>query len=191
MVRLSWIALDHGADDPEVLSTAAYVIGDFGNDLRAGVSLVDKALTLNPNSATALLMSGYLRTQAGDTETAIQHLEGAARLSPMERSASRNNVLCGAYFIAGRYDSAVEFGEKALHNNPSAAHVIRRLAAIYGLLGRAEEAQQMVRRLDAIVPGYTITKYRSYMEETSAKGSALLKTLDTFCEGLRRAGMPE
>ena len=42
MVRLSWIALDHGADDPEVLSTAAYVIGDFGNDLRAGVSLVDK-----------------------------------------------------------------------------------------------------------------------------------------------------
>jgi hypothetical protein len=68
---------------------------------------------------------------------------------------------------------------------------MRRLAAIYGLLDRAEEAQQMMRRLDAIVPGYTISKYRTYMEKTTTKGSAILKLLDTICEGLRRAGMPE
>jgi tetratricopeptide (TPR) repeat protein len=190
MVRLSWTALSYGKDDPEVLSTAACIIGDTGGDLHAGVSLVDKALTLNPNSANALWVSGYLRTHAGDTETAIQHLERGARLNPMERSAVRNNAFSMAYFVAGRYDCAAEFAEKALHDNPFAVPVMRRLAAMYGLLGRAEEAQQMVRRLDVIVPGYTISKYRGYMENTP-KGSALLKTLDTFCEGLRRAGMPE
>jgi tetratricopeptide (TPR) repeat protein len=115
MVRLSRIALNHREDDPEVLSTAALVIGDPGGDLPAGLSLVDKALALNPNSATALLVSGYLRIHAGDTETAIQHLEGAARLSPMEYGAYRNNNLSMAYFIAGRYDTAVEFSERALH----------------------------------------------------------------------------
>jgi adenylate cyclase len=191
MVRLSRIALNHGKDDPEVLSTAALVIGDPGGDLPAGLSLVDKALALNPNSATALLVSGYLRIHAGDAETAIQHLEGVARLSPMEYGAFRNNNLSMAYFIAERYDCAAEFAERALHDNPNYAPAMRRLAATYGLLGRAEEAKQMVRRLDVIVPGYSISKYKSYMEKSTAKGSALLKTLDTFCEGLRRAGMPE
>jgi hypothetical protein len=79
----------------------------------------------------------------------------------------------------------------ALHENPIAGPALRSLAANYGLLGRTEEAQQMVRRLDAIVPGYTISKYKTYMEKTTAKSSTLLKTLDTFCEGLRRAGLPE
>ena len=191
MVRLSRLALDHGEDDPEVLSTAAFVIGDPGGDLPAGLSLVDKALALNPNSVIALLGSGYLRVHSGDTETAIQHLEQASRLSPIERSALRNAVLSMAYMQARRYDAAIESAEKALHENPNYIASMRRLAAIYGLLGRTEEAQQMVRRLDAIIPGYTISKYRTYMEKTTAKGSALLKSLDTFCEGLRRAGLPE
>jgi tetratricopeptide (TPR) repeat protein len=191
VVRLSWIALKYGEDDPEVLSTAASVIGDPGGDLHAGLGLVDKALALNPNSATALLISGYLRVHGGDVETAIQHLEKAARLSPLEQSADRNHVFSMAYYVAGRYDSSIEFAKRALQDNPVAVPAMRRLAAIYGLLDRAEEAQQMMRRLDAIVPGYTISKYRSYMEKTTIKGSAILKLLDTTCEGLRRAGMPE
>jgi tetratricopeptide (TPR) repeat protein len=191
MVRLSRIALDCGDNDPEVLSTAAFVIGDPGGDLRAGLGLVDKALVLNPNSVTALWVSGYLRVHAGDAETAIKHLEQAGRLSPMEQGATRNNVLSMAHLYAERYDTAAEFAERALVDNPNALAAIRRLAAIYGLLGRTDEAQQMVGRLAAIVPDYTISKYRTYMVKTSARDSALLKVLDTFCEGLRRAGMPE
>ncbi len=191
MVRLSRLALDYGEDDPEVLSTAAFVIGDPGGDLPAGLSLVDKALALNPNSVTALLISGYLRIHLGDTETAIRHLEQAARLSPMERSSNRNSILSMAYLQAGRYEAAIGSAEKALQENLNQIADMRRLAAIYGLLGRTEEAQQMVQRLDAIIPGYTISKYRTYMEKTTAKGSTLLKALDTFCEGLRRAGLPE
>ena len=174
-----------------MLATAAAIIGDPGGDLHAGMGLVDKALALNPNSAAALLISGYLRVHGGDVETAIQHLEKAARLSPLEQSAVRNHVFSSAYFASERYDYSIEFAKRALRDNPLYAPAMRRLAAIYGLLDRAEEAQQMIRRLDAIAPGYTISKYRSYMEKTTLKGSVILKKLDTICEGLRRAGMPE
>jgi tetratricopeptide (TPR) repeat protein len=191
MVRLSRIALEHGKNDPEVLATAAFVIGDPGGELKTGLSLVDKALALNPNSVTALLFSGFLRIHAGDAETAIKHLEQAARLSPMEQGADRNNIMSMAYFYTDRYDEAIEFAQRTLRENPLSVPVMRRLITIYGLLDRKSEAREMIRRLHAVAPGLTISKVREYMETTSSRESHVGKAINLVCEGLRRAGLPE
>jgi TolB-like protein/class 3 adenylate cyclase len=77
-----------GQADAETLYTAANMIARPGGYLEEGIAIIDRALTLNPNSADALAVSGMLRAYAGDTEMAFRHLNEADRLS-----------LPGAYII--------------------------------------------------------------------------------------------
>ena len=55
-----------------------YVVGD----LDAGVALIDRALALNPNLASAWFFSGWSRIWRGEPDVAIEHIARAMRLSP-------------------------------------------------------------------------------------------------------------
>ena len=72
-------ALEAAADDPAVLAHAARVPAYFGEDIGAMMALVDRALTLNPNSARGAYISGTLRLCTG--QLAIEHAEASLRLS--------------------------------------------------------------------------------------------------------------
>jgi tetratricopeptide (TPR) repeat protein len=190
-VRLARIAVEHGSDDPEALAYAAFIIGAPGRDLRGAISLAENALAHNPYSIAALSVIAYLQVLVGDSEMSIDHLDRAARLNPLEGSDLRNNVDSLAHFRAGRYEAAVEFARKALNENPNFIPPLRRLAALLGLLGRVDEAREVVQRLLAISPDQSISLYRANVETEWPETPSLRESLDVLCEGLRRAGLPE
>jgi TolB-like protein len=189
VVRLARIAVEHGGDDPLTLAFAANVIGPAGRDLWGAISLTERALALNPNSTIALRVMGFLQAVAGDSEMAIAYLDRAGRLNPLEGSHFLNNTISIAHFRAGRYEAAVEFAKKSLHDSPNFVPPLRRLAGLLGLLGRLKEANEAVQRLLAVAPDLTISDTRAYFEMGDISGYR--ESCDALCEGLRRAGLPE
>src|SRR4029077_12980879 len=67
-IRLAKLAAALGKDDPETLSMAGLALVMLSDDLEDGCALIDRALTLNPNSADAWRASGHTRAYLGDTE---------------------------------------------------------------------------------------------------------------------------
>ena len=191
VVRLARIAAEHSGDDPVTLALAANTIGTAGRDLWGAISLTERALALNPNSTVILRVMGFLQAVAGDSEKAIAYLDRASRLNPLEGSYLRNNSVSIAHFRAGRFEAAVEFAKKALHDNPNYVTALRRLAAVLGLLGRLEEAHEAVQRLLAVAPDLTISDTRAYFEMRGPDTPGYRESSDALCEGLRRAGFPE
>jgi len=61
---------------------AANVLTYFGEDLYAGIQLVDRALELNPSFARGWQQSGWLRLWAGEPDTAIKHFRDLVAAQP-------------------------------------------------------------------------------------------------------------
>src|SRR6185437_3043114 len=105
-------------------------------------SLVDRALTLDPNLAAAWEYSGAIRAWLSDADTAIEHLARALRLSPLDPLLPRRlNMVGFAHFIAGRYDEALSWATRALRDRPDFLAALRLAAASSACVGRMDEAR--------------------------------------------------
>jgi adenylate cyclase len=171
-------------EDPTILTvlSAAYtIVRDHGIAAR----FLDRALSLDPNSAWAWNRSGWLQSYLGNPEVSIEHFERALRLSPFEPMNFNAFVGIGAaHFVAGRYENARTWQERGLLEHPSATWIYRNLVAIYALLGEDAEAQRGLAQLREAYPDLTISKVSEALVFTQP-------ILDRFAEGLRKAGLPE
>ena len=61
-----------------------------------------------------------------------------------------------AEFVAERYAKALEWAEKAVHENPEVTGGYRLLATIHGKLGNLPEAHAAYEQLIRLAPGVTI-----------------------------------
>jgi TolB-like protein/class 3 adenylate cyclase/Flp pilus assembly protein TadD len=152
-------ALGAAGDDPEVLATAAYTLGYFGEDIYAAVAFADRALEINQSFARGWQHSGWLRLWAGQPDTAIEHFETALRLSPREH---RSNPFMGigvGHFFARRFEDARKMLVLSLQEKPNWVPTYRFLASCYAQMGRLEEAREAVSRVrelsNVIVPSAT------------------------------------
>ena len=105
-VDLARRALRSGADDPNVLALAAFVLGYWGEDIDVSLGLIDRCLTLNPSCARGWHWSAVLRTFAGQPDLAVEHFDTYLRLSPRERMATHLTGIGEAYFFSRRFDEA-------------------------------------------------------------------------------------
>ena len=145
-------ALRVARDDPDVLGRAAYLLGFFGEDLDAAIALIDRALELNPSFALGWFRSGWLRIWLGQPDVAIAHFQTSLRLSPRDPiPASFLGIGCG-HFFARRFDEARPMLLRSLQESPNSTSTHRHLAACYALMGRPDEAREIVERLRAISP---------------------------------------
>ena len=141
-----------GSEDPEVLAVAAFVIGIRGDDTDVAVSLVDRALALNPSFALGWYWSGVLRVAAGYPDLALEHFETFLRLSPRERPSSHLTGIGMALFMKRRFEEAAAKLVESLEQAPNFTISLRYLAACHAHLGRLDEARDVVARLRAITP---------------------------------------
>jgi adenylate cyclase len=192
--RAEWVARVQSAlaldpNDPEVLAIAGEITARIGGDLSGGIALFDKSLELNPNNAPALATAASLQVFSGNTAAAISLLNRSARHNPLDWNYQLCVTYTIAYFAAREYEHAVEWSAKALQELPHAAVALRWRAASLGQLGRLDEGRQVVQRLLALVPNFTIARFRRLLaNDTWAKTPYVA---DAFCEGLRRCGVPE
>jgi tetratricopeptide (TPR) repeat protein len=143
-------ALDVGENDPRILANAAFVLAQFGEDHGAMIGLVDRALALNPSFARGWFVSGTLRLWAGQPDLAIEHVETALRLSPLEHIGMPLVVIGAAYFYKRQFDDAAAKLLLAIQDNPGHPIPYRILAACYAHMGRLDDARAIVAKLRAI-----------------------------------------
>jgi TolB-like protein/class 3 adenylate cyclase len=146
-VDLAGRALRVGRNDAEVLGNVARVLGYFSDDLAAAISLIDRALELNPSFALGWQWSGWLRLWAGEPDVAIGHFETSMRLNPLQGRADYYLGIGMGHFFAGRFENAAASLLLSLQEGPVWVPTHRFLASCYAHLGRLDEARETVARL--------------------------------------------
>jgi TolB-like protein len=177
-------AADYGTDDAVALAYGGIAIARIIGDLHAGMALIDRALFLNPNLAAAWIFSGWAKAFLGETEAAIEHLERAARLSPLDPLIFLTQMVTSlAHFVAGRYEEASLWAAKAHREKPNFLGIVRLVAVSNALTGRMDEARRALGLARELDPGMRIAnlKYRV--------GPFRAEDFGKYEEGLRLAGL--
>jgi adenylate cyclase len=186
-VRLARHAVTAGKDNPDPLSMAAVVLTVLAGEHAGAASAAERALALNPNSANAWMASGLVSCFSSRPDAAIEALQRAMRLSPLDpQGASIKSGLAGVHLVAGRYQEALEWADRALHEQPHCSPALRVKVVSLAQLGRIDEARHWLRSVLELQPGMTIAWYGRY-------GVPFLppETLAVMVEGLLKAGLPE
>jgi TolB-like protein/class 3 adenylate cyclase/tetratricopeptide (TPR) repeat protein len=185
-VRLSREALQDGADDPSVLWMVGFAMWQLRVDPKGALELYDRSLALNANCAQALALRGWALATAGQLDEAVPSLLRALRLSPFDPEAFFTMSALGcAYLMAGRFDEAFKWTSRALRQRPTFAPALRFHAVCLVELGRLSEARDTVAHLLRLEPCLTISTIRRRAPIFDAK------LMNTFLDGLRKAGLPE
>lgn len=185
-LRLARLAVELGRDDAVALTRAGHALGHFTGDLDGGIALIDRAMLLNPNLASAWFLGGFLRALNGEPVSALEHFEHAVRLSPLDPEIFRMQVgMALAHFFAGHFDAASAWAERAAGNLPSLLVAAAVMAASSALAGRTQDARQAMERLHALDPSMRIAKLKDWLPIHRREDLA------RFAEGLRLAGLPE
>ena len=179
-------ALEAARGDPEVMWQAAYPLFYFTGEAAMAEAVLDRALTLNPNAATAWICRGCIHALLNQPEAAIEALERAQRLSPFDPLGHLNAWgFAIADIAAGRFEQALEWADRALHHQPRFIVAIRAKIVANAHLGRLDEARADLARMLDLYPGLTIATFR-----TSAV-SFDPEFVERYVTGLRLAGLPE
>jgi tetratricopeptide (TPR) repeat protein len=184
--RLARRAVDLGRDDAVALTRGGHALAHLTDDVAGGIALLDRALVLNPNLASAWFLAGFLRTWNGEPDAAIEHFAHAMRLSPLDPELYRMQAgLAAAHLFAGRFDAASSWAEKAFRELPSFLMVVSVIAASHALAGRPDEAQRAMKHLRELDPALHISNIADWLPIRRPEDLA------TFEDGLRKAGLPE
>ena len=150
-VQIAMQAVECGKDDAIALSCAGMTIGIFG-DLERAIDLMDRAQVVNPNLAMAWHQSGWVRSVIGQQDLAVEHLERAMRLSPVDpQRPGMQAAIAAAHFAAGRFDTASSLARSAISEQPKnfmATIVAAAANAMAGNLDVARTAMGQARELD-------------------------------------------
>jgi tetratricopeptide (TPR) repeat protein len=185
-VRLARQALEAGRDDPDTVYQAAYTLFLFAGETAMAEAVLDRVLTLSPNAATAWMARGWMHALRNQPDAAIEALDRAMRLSPFDPFGFFNATgFAGAHLAARRFEEAIEWADRALHEQPRFTTAIRVKVVANAHLGRLDEARAELSRMLAIDPRLTIASYRALL------ASAAPDFLDLVVAGLRLAGLPE
>jgi TolB-like protein/class 3 adenylate cyclase len=179
-------AVQDGRDDPDTLWMAALVIG-FTGDAQTALSVVERALSLNPNSAHAWMQRGYIECFLNRPEPAVEALQRAMRLSPLDPlDYYFFGGLAMAALEAGRYEEAVEWADRSLSEEETFLVSLRIKVAACGLLGKLAEGHRSLTQMLELQPGATVASFKAYFS-----GFFAPEVVALYAEGLRKSGMTE
>jgi adenylate cyclase len=150
-VDLARRALQAAGDDPNVLAHVAHVLGHLEPDIEPAITLIDRALDLNPSFAFGWFVKGWLRLLAGQADVAIELFEKSLRLNPLRKAPATYSIGV-AHFFARRLEKAAAMLLVSLQDTPNWAWCLRFLASCYAHLGRLVDAGSIVEKLRQITP---------------------------------------
>lgn len=185
-VRMARQAVHLGGDDPVALCMGGYALAFVAHEFDDAAAFMDRGLAVNPNTAQAWTLSGWLRVWRGEPDLALEHLAHAMRLSPLDPNMfGMHGGMAYAHFLASRYDMASSCAEKAMRDNPTFLLAICISAASNALAGRLEPAQRAMARALECDPNLRASNLRDLAPFRREEDFA------TFAKALREAGLPE
>ncbi|TDH60949.1 tetratricopeptide repeat protein [Dankookia rubra] len=186
-VRLARAAAGCAPDDAQVLWMAAFALWNMAPEAgERARALFARSLLLNPNSAMALTLAGWIETMCGNGEAGRGMVARALRLNPRDpRGWLMTGTMAIAAVIEGDHAGAVAWAERALAQNPRFAAALRVLAVALVKAGQPERAARAVQDLLRIEPGLTVS---GFFARIPVPLEAMART---YAEALRAAGLPE
>lgn len=177
-------AASHSTDDPLIL-TVLGAVHTFARNYGAARIMLERAISLDPNSAWALSRLAWLDVYADRPAEAKMSFEKSLRLSPLDPMTFNNYVgLASAEQVAGDDNAAADLFRRALQERPNAHWIYRNYApALFGA-GRFDEAKAACEALLAAYPDISTRKFREAMVFSKP-------VLDRICAQLRALGIPE
>jgi adenylate cyclase len=147
-----------------------------------GIAELEKAIALNPNVADNHAWYGFVLHLNGKNKEALVEIKKAIRLNPFPRSFYFM-YLGNAYMYEGMYDESIEAYKKALRVQPNNLFTYLRLAAVYSLLDREQEARAAAAEVLKIEPKFSLERF--------AKTVPFKNQADTehLINALRKAGL--
>ena len=186
IARLARRAAETGKNDAVALSFAGIALARIIGDLDGGIALIDRALVLNPNLATAWNFSGWARAFLGEIETVREHSARAMRLNPLDPLLHLTQMVVSlGYFVVERYPESSSWAEKALREQPNFQATIRLLAASKALSGDVEGGRDAIEHARSLDPDMRISNLKHRIGPFRPDDFARYET------GLRLAGLPE
>lgn len=186
VIRLMEAGLKADKNDPIVVWQAGSMKVYFQRDFEGALALIERSLSIDPNSTRALTASSMAHSFIGDTEMAIKHAERAIRISPRSPAHWMGyTFLAQSYLQQLRYEEAAKAAKKAIQLNPHVvpAHLV--LAASCAHRGQLDEAHVAIQEALKLNPKLTVARFPELFPISK------LKNLDAYLTGLRKAGLPD
>lgn len=149
-------------------------------DAGSALDAVRQALLLEPNGYEANLFMGFYLQFAGDAARAVEHLQVAKRLSPVESVRDRA-FMALAQFMNRNYTEVVRMSWTSTLNGMVV------LAAAYTLLEKPEEATEWVKKLLDTNPDFNL----SQLKLTLLRYYQLEENRTRLYNAAKKAGIPE
>lgn len=128
----------------------------------AALEAAREALRLQPNGYEAKLFYGFYLSYAGQADLAVQQLEAAGRMNPIE-SVRGVAFLANAYFMNGQYEKSETLRLRRIRlfpvRNPN-PYIW--LAATQFYLGKKAEAAATAEKFKKLRPGFRLSKWRFF-----------------------------
>jgi TolB-like protein/Flp pilus assembly protein TadD len=169
--------------DATVLAVAGFVVRFIGSP-ETGNATIDRALALNPSSATALYLGAQSHALSGDIVAAAAFADRGLQLSPFDPLAFEAHLGLGEAALAEeRFDDAAACFRRVVHCNPnfSTGYFFQGMALALG--GRAAKAGPVVRRGLELEAGFSAR----FVNE----GGLAPVLGEKFLAGARILGLPE
>lgn len=178
-------ALDSDPGCSLALTMKGFVQCHMLRDLDLAAATLDEAIAMNPSDSLAWLFKGVVHSFWGQGEPALQAVQEAARLSPLDPLRYYYDALsASAALAAGDYRRAAEFAERSLRVNRLHSPTWRALVIAQSELGEMQNAASSLARLLALESGLTV---QSYLSRSPAGAD---QTRKRFADALQRAGLP-
>lgn len=147
------------------------------------LAALERAVELNPNCSVAYGSLGTLLGMLGRTEESIANQEIAIRSNPLDPSIFfRFSGLALANYLAGRYELAIEWAERAIHRMPRWYFTHFILAASQVALNRHEQACKSVSACRDVLPNISVLDLERVPLKDAGK-------MDELRNRLRKAGL--
>jgi len=172
--------------DARVMTQAAHVRAVLQRELYAAAILHERALSINPNLATAWALSAATQAWLGEAAEAARLLRRYKALTPLHPWAfALDGTFAVVHLLQHDFERAAAAGRAATQMNPALFANHEPYLAALGHLGREQETAAARRRLLALQPGFSLRRFRR-TAPFAREGD-----LEIVAEGLRLAGVPE
>ena len=159
------------------------------NRAAQGIAELERALALDHNLAEAHAQIGSAKLYMGRGAETVTHINEALRLSPRDIFGHRWLMIAGFAKLQVNEDAeAVCWFRRSIEANRNDANAHFGLAAALALLGSLDEAKVAAKALFAVVPSFTIRRFR---DGACSDNPTYLAKRERVYQGLRLAEVPE